>query len=248
MAPVVIGIYLVLQLLECAACRRRAGDRHLARLRKVRAICAVVDIERNGHAVDHLIAVIVPMALLVEAARLFTRACFGGRDWRAEGLRVPEQIRAIPIVEEGVFQWLTSMFRRPHVCPTARALEPAGKLSPRVCTAVGRWSAAVAARDLHRFLLLPRWRPHRSATHRISPAVGEMSDEVLSIVVGTTRSVHQHRRNRGGAGAGRLHRGFHRRRAGALFRSVLEPSSSPSSRWGRSSCGAALRSGFTCRV
>ena len=57
-----------------------------------------------------LVTVIVPIALLAEAAGDHLPALFSAlRNWRAEDLQVPEQIKNVPIIGDSTFQWLTSL-------------------------------------------------------------------------------------------------------------------------------------------
>ena len=140
-----------------------------------------------------LLTVIVPIALLAEAAGEHLPALFSAlRDWRAEGLRVPEQIKNIPIIGESAFQWLTSMLqdRTQSAVLLQRALEPAGKLSLAFVRLLGDGLLQLLLVTFIVFFYYRDGERIAQLTHRISRRLsGEMSDEVLSIVVGTTRSV-----------------------------------------------------------
>jgi predicted PurR-regulated permease PerM len=194
-ALVVVGIYLVLQpflsaLLVAgvlAIATWPAYERLRSRLRGSSTVSATVML------LLILVMGIVPIGLLAEAAGEHLPTLFSAvRDWKADGLRVPEQIRSIPVVGESAFQWLTSLVadRTQSAALLQRALEPAGKLSLAFVRLLGDGLLQLL---LVAFIVFFYYRDgHRIAqlTHRISHRLsGEMSDEVLSIVVGTTRSV-----------------------------------------------------------
>ena len=194
-ALVVVGIYLVLQpflsaLLVAgvlAIATWPAYERVRSRLRGSSTWSASVML------LLILVMVIVPIGLLAEAAGDHVPTLFTAlRDWRAEGLRVPEQVRSIPLIGESAFQWLTSLLAdsTQSAAFLQRAIEPAGKLSLAFVRLLGDGLLQLLLvafivffyyRDGERIAQLTR-----SISHRLS---GEMSDEVLSIVVGTTRSV-----------------------------------------------------------
>ena len=140
-----------------------------------------------------LVTTIVPIALLAEAAAENVPALFSAlRDWRADGLRIPEPIKSIPVVGESAYQWLTSLVadRTQSTALLQRALEPAGKLSFAFVRLLGD---GILQMLLVAFIVFFYYRDGEriaQLTHRISRRLsGQMSDEVLSIVVGTTRSV-----------------------------------------------------------
>ncbi len=140
-----------------------------------------------------LVTVIVPIALLAEATAEHLPALFSAlRDWRAADLQVPEQIKSIPIVGESVFQWLASLLadRTQSAALLQRALEPAGKLSLAFVRILGDGLLQLLLVAFIVFFYYRDGERIAQLTHRISRRLsGEMSDEVLSIVVGTTRSV-----------------------------------------------------------
>ncbi|MBC8120003.1 MAG: AI-2E family transporter, partial [Burkholderiaceae bacterium] len=140
-----------------------------------------------------LVTTIVPIALLAEAAGENVPALFSAlRDWRADGLRVPEQIKSIPIVGESTYQWLTSLLtdRTQSAALLQRALEPAGKLSFAFVRLLGDGLLQLLLVAFIVFFYYRDGERIAQLTHRISRRLsGQMSDEVLSIVVGTTRSV-----------------------------------------------------------
>ena len=140
-----------------------------------------------------LVTVIVPIALLAEAAGDHLPALFSTlRNWRAEDLHVPDQIKSIPIVGENLFQWLTSLMadRNQSAALLQRALEPAGKVSLVFVRILGDGLLQLLLVAFIVFFYYRDGERIAQLTHRISRRLsGEMSDEVLSIVVGTTRSV-----------------------------------------------------------
>ena len=140
-----------------------------------------------------LVTVIVPIALLAEAAGDHLPALFSTlRNWRAEDLHVPDQINSIPIVGESMFQWLTSLIadRSQSAALLQRALEPAGKVSLVFVRLLGDGLLQLLLVAFIVFFYYRDGERIAQLTQRISRRLsGEMSDEVLSIVVGTTRSV-----------------------------------------------------------
>lgn len=194
-ALVVVGIYLVIQpfvsaLLVAgvlAIATWPAYEKLRGKLRGSSTVSASVML------LLILVTVIVPIALLAEAAGDHLPALFAAvRDWRAEDLRVPEQIRSVPFVGESVYQWLTSLVadRTQSAALLQRALEPAGKLSLAVVRLLGDGLLQMLLVAFIVFFYYRDGERIAQLTHRISRRLsGEMSEEVLSIVVGTTRSV-----------------------------------------------------------
>ncbi len=194
-ALVVVGIYLVIQpfvsaLLVAgvlAIATWPAYEKLRSKLRGSSTVSASVML------LLILVTVIVPIALLAEAAGDHLPALFAAvRDWRAEDLRVPEQIRSVPFVGESVYQWLTSLVadRTQSAALLQRALEPAGKLSLAVVRLLGDGLLQMLLVAFIVFFYYRDGERIAQLTHRISRRLsGEMSEEVLSIVVGTTRSV-----------------------------------------------------------
>ncbi len=194
-ALVVVGIYLVIQpflsaLLVAgvlAIATWPAYERLRSNLRGNSTASASVML------VLILATTIVPIALLAEAAADHVPALFTAlRDWRADGLRVPEQVKSIPVVGESIYQWLMTLVadRTQSAALLQRALEPAGKLSLAFVRLLGD---GILQMLLVAFIVFFYYRDGEriaQLTHRISRRLsGQMSDEVLSIVVGTTRSV-----------------------------------------------------------
>ncbi|HWL75675.1 MAG TPA: AI-2E family transporter, partial [Burkholderiaceae bacterium] len=194
-ALVVIGIYLVVQpflsaLLVAgvlAIATWPAYEKLRANLRGNTTLGASVML------LLMLVTVIVPIALLAEAAGDHLPALFSTlRNWRAEDLHVPNQINSIPIVGESLFQWLTSLIadRSQSAALLQRALEPAGKVSLVFVRLLGDGLLQLLLVAFIVFFYYRDGERIAQLTQRISRRLsGEMSDEVLSIVVGTTRSV-----------------------------------------------------------
>ncbi len=141
-----------------------------------------------------LVTVIVPIALLAEAAGAHVPALFAAiKDWSADGgFRVPEQLRGIPVLGERAYEMLTSLLadRTQSSELLQRALEPAGKLSLALVRVLGDGLLQLLLVAFIVFFYYRDGARIAQLTHRISLRLsGEMSDEVLSIVVGTTRSV-----------------------------------------------------------
>ncbi|MEP6608882.1 MAG: AI-2E family transporter [Burkholderiaceae bacterium] len=141
-----------------------------------------------------LVMVIVPIGLLAEAASEHIPEVFSAlKSWQLDGrIGVPVQVKNIPVIGERAFEFLTSLStdRAQAAALLQRALEPAGRLSLAFARLLGDGLLQLLLvafivffyyRDGERIAQLTR-----RISHRLS---GEMSDEVLAIVVGTTRSV-----------------------------------------------------------
>ena len=140
-----------------------------------------------------LVLVVIPIAFLSVAAAeqlpgLFTTV----KGWFAGGVRVPEQLKNIPVVGERIYDQLTLLASDKDQLTTIaqRLLEPAGKLSVAVVRTLGD---GILQLLLVTFIVFFYYRDgHRVADviGRISGRIsGEMSVEVLDIIVNTTRSV-----------------------------------------------------------
>ena len=141
-----------------------------------------------------LVTVIVPIGLLAEAAGDHLPTLSAAlREWRTDGgIHVPEQIRSIPIIGDNIFEWLTSALadRTQSAALLQRALEPAGKLSLAIVRLLGDGLLQLLLVAFIVFFYYRDGERIAQLTQRISHRLsGEMSEEVLSIVVGTTRSV-----------------------------------------------------------
>lgn len=141
-----------------------------------------------------LVTVIVPIALLAQAAGDHLPTLFAAiKGWTAEGgIRVPEQLRSIPVLGERAYEMLTSLLadRTQSTALLQRALEPAGKLSFALVRLLGDGLLQLLLVTFIVFFYYRDGERIAQLTQRISHRLsGEMSDEVLSIVVGTTRSV-----------------------------------------------------------
>jgi predicted PurR-regulated permease PerM len=114
------------------------------------------------------------------------------KGWFSEGIRVPEQLKSVPLVGERIYDYLAVLTtdRAQMTALAQRALEPAGRLSVAAVRTLGD---GILQLLLVTFIVFFYYRDgHRIAAlvHRISRRIsGAMSNEVLDIIVGTTRSV-----------------------------------------------------------
>jgi predicted PurR-regulated permease PerM len=140
-----------------------------------------------------LVLVVIPIALLASAAAdqlptLFTTV----KGWFADGVKVPETLRSVPVIGDRLYDQLTVLVsdKDQLTVLAQRALEPAGKLSVAAARTLGD---GILQLLLVTFIVFFYYRDgHRVAEviGRISGRIsGEMSAEVLDIIVGTTRSV-----------------------------------------------------------
>ncbi|HEX5638648.1 MAG TPA: AI-2E family transporter [Burkholderiaceae bacterium] len=140
-----------------------------------------------------LVLVVIPFTLLAAAAGeqlpyLFTTV----KSWFAGGVRVPEQLKSIPVVGERVYDQLAQLAgdKAQLTALAQRALEPAGRIS---VIAVRTLGDGILQLLLVTFIVFFYYRDgHRVADliRRIAGRIsGEMTSEVLDIIVGTTRSV-----------------------------------------------------------
>ena len=193
---IVIGIYLVLQpflsaLLVAgvlAIATWPIYERVRSRLRGSSTWSALVML------LLILVTVIVPIALLAEAAGDQLPALAATiKGWSSEGgIGIPEQLRSVPWIGERAHEALTSLLtdRAQLSALLQRALEPAGKLSLAFVRLLGDGLLQLLLVTFIVFFYYRDGERIAQLTQRISRRLsGEMSDEVLSIVVGTTRSV-----------------------------------------------------------
>jgi predicted PurR-regulated permease PerM len=140
-----------------------------------------------------IVLVVIPITVLAGAAAdqlpaLFTTV----RGWFAGGIRVPEQLKTVPVIGERAYDQLVALAgdKQQLTALAQKLLEPAGRLSVAAVRTLGDGIVQLLLvtfivffyyRDGHRFANLIR-----RIAGRIS---GGMSAEVLDIVVGTTRSV-----------------------------------------------------------
>ncbi|MGH6611555.1 MAG: AI-2E family transporter, partial [Burkholderiaceae bacterium] len=195
-ALVVIGIYLVLRpflsaLLVAGVLAIATWPLYERLLRKLRgsstwsALVMLLFI---------LVMVIVPIALLVEAAGDQLPALAAAiKRWTAEGgASVPEHLRSIPLIGDRIYDTLTSLMadRAQLNALLQRVLEPLGRLSFAFVRLLGDGLLQLLLVTFIVFFYYRDGERIAQLTQRISSRLsGEMSDEVLSIVVGTTRSV-----------------------------------------------------------
>ena len=140
-----------------------------------------------------LVLVVIPITVLAGAAAdelpaLFTMV----KGWFEGGIRVPEQLKSIPIVGDRLYDQLALLAddKAQLTALAQRALEPAGRLS---VVAVRTLGDGIVQLLLVTFIVFFYYRDgHRMAAliRRIAGRIsGGMTAEVLDIIVGTTRSV-----------------------------------------------------------
>lgn len=140
-----------------------------------------------------LVLVVIPIAFLTAAATDQLPGLFATvKKWFAGGLHVPEQLRSIPVVGDRIYDQLTLLVgdKDQLTAIAQKLLEPAGKLSVAIVRTLGD---GILQLLLVTFIVFFYYRDgHRVADviSRISGRIsGEMSIEVLDIIVSTTRSV-----------------------------------------------------------
>lgn len=140
-----------------------------------------------------LVLVVIPIAFLAAAAADQLPGLFAlVKGWFAGGVKVPEQLRSIPVIGDRVYEQLTLLAgdKDQLTALAQRLLEPAGKVSVAAVRTLGD---GILQLLLVTFIVFFYYRDgHRVADviGRISGRIsGEMSVEVLDIVVNTTRSV-----------------------------------------------------------
>jgi predicted PurR-regulated permease PerM len=140
-----------------------------------------------------LVLVVIPVTVLAGAAAdqlpaLFTLV----KGWFADGIHVPVQLKSIPVVGERIYDQLAALAadRAQLTALAQKALEPAGRLSVAAVRTLGD---GILQLLLVTFIVFFYYRDgHRVASliRRIAGRIsGEMTAEVLDIIVGTTRSV-----------------------------------------------------------
>ena len=140
-----------------------------------------------------LVLVVIPIAVLAGAAADQLPALVNlVKGWFAGGIRVPEQLKSIPVVGERIYDQLALLAgdKDQLTALAQKALEPAGRLS---VVAVRTLGDGILQLLLVTFIVFFYYRDGHRVAHlirRISGRIsGTMSTEVLDIIVGTTRSV-----------------------------------------------------------
>jgi predicted PurR-regulated permease PerM len=140
-----------------------------------------------------VVLVVIPIAFLAAAAAEHLPGLFAAvKSWFAGGLQVPEQLKSIPVIGDRIYDQLTVILHdKDQLTAIAeRMLEPAGKLSVAAVRTLGD---GILQLVLVTFIVFFYYRDgHRFAEviGRIAGRIsGDMSTEVLDVVVGTTRSV-----------------------------------------------------------
>jgi predicted PurR-regulated permease PerM len=140
-----------------------------------------------------IVLVVIPITVLAWAAADQLPGLFNMvKGWFAGGVRVPEQLKGIPVVGERIYDQLAALAsdRAQLTALAQKALEPAGRLSVAAVRTLGD---GILQLLLVTFIVFFYYRDgHRVASliRRIAGRIsGEMTAEVLDIIVGTTRSV-----------------------------------------------------------
>jgi len=140
-----------------------------------------------------LVLVVIPIAVLAGAAAdqlpVLVNVVKG---WFAGGIRVPEQLKSIPVIGERIYDQLAQLAgdKDQLTALAQKALEPAGRLS---VVAVRTLGDGIVQLLLVTFIVFFYYRDGLRVGHLIRRIAGRisgtMSTEVLDIIVGTTRSV-----------------------------------------------------------
>lgn len=140
-----------------------------------------------------LVLVVIPIAFLsAAAAEQLPGLVAVVKGWFAGGIRVPEQLKSVPLVGDRMYDQLTLLAsdKQQLTALAQRALEPAGRLSVAAVRTLGD---GILQLLLVTFIVFFYYRDgHRvvGLIDRIAGRIsGRMSTEVLGIIVGTTRSV-----------------------------------------------------------
>jgi predicted PurR-regulated permease PerM len=140
-----------------------------------------------------LVLVVIPITVLAGAAAEQLPALFSVvKGWFAGGIHVPEQLKSIPIVGDRIYDQLAQLAadKAQLTALAQKALEPVGRFS---VVAVRTLGDGILQLLLVTFIVFFYYRDgHRAADliRRIAGRIsGEMTSEVLDIIVGTTRSV-----------------------------------------------------------
>lgn len=140
-----------------------------------------------------LVLVVIPIAFLAVASAEQLPGLFATvKGWFAGGVHVPEQLKSVPVIGERIYDQLTVLVsdKDQLTAIAQKLLEPAGKLSVAIVRTLGD---GILQLLLVTFIVFFYYRDgHRVADviGRISGRIsGDMSVEVLDIVVNTTRSV-----------------------------------------------------------
>lgn len=140
-----------------------------------------------------VVLVVIPLTLLAGAAAEHLPGLVAViKSWFAGGVRVPEELRSVPIVGDRLYDQLTALAtdREQMSALMQRALEPAGRFSVAVVRLLGD---GILQLLLVTFIVFFYYRDGERIAEVIRRVAGrlsgDMSGEVVDIVVGTTRSV-----------------------------------------------------------
>jgi predicted PurR-regulated permease PerM len=140
-----------------------------------------------------IVLVVIPITFLTTAAAEQLPALGAAiKEWVSGGFKVPEQIKSIPLIGERAYEQLTALTtdKAQMGALLQKALEPAGRLSVAVVRVLGD---GIVQLLLVTFIVFFYYRDGDRISKLIQRVAGRlsgnMSSEVLQIVVGTTRSV-----------------------------------------------------------
>lgn len=194
-ALIVIGIFLVVQPFLSALLF--AGVLAIATwplfLRLRRAVGGSSTLAASAMLALILVLVIIPIALLSAAAAEQLPGLAGlVKEWMSEGLHAPESLKSIPVVGERVYTSLQNLLadKAQIGALMQRVLEPAGKFSLAVVRTMGE---GILQLLLVAFIVFFYYRDGEriiAVAQRVSERLsGRLSEEVMTILTGTTRSV-----------------------------------------------------------
>jgi len=194
-ALIVVGIFLVVQPFLSALLF--AGVLAIATwplfLRLRRAVGGSSTVAASAMLALILVLVIIPIALLsAAAAEQLPGLATIVREWMSEGLHAPESLNAIPVIGERLYTSLQNLLadKAQIVALMQRVLEPAGRFSLAVVRTMGE---GILQLLLVAFIVFFYYRDGErliAVAQRVSDRLsGRLSEEVMTILTGTTRSV-----------------------------------------------------------
>jgi predicted PurR-regulated permease PerM len=140
-----------------------------------------------------LVLIVIPITYLTSAAAdQLPVVAAAVKSWFAGGFAVPEQIKSIPLIGERAYEQLAALTtdRAQLSALIQRALEPAGRLSVAAVRVLGDGILQLLLVTFIVFFYYRDGNRIAALVQRVARRVsGEMSTEVVQIIVGTTRSV-----------------------------------------------------------
>jgi len=194
-ALIVVGIFMVLQpflsALLFAGVLAIATWPLFQRLR--RAVGGNATVAASAMLALILVLVIIPIALLsAAAAQQLPGLAHVVKEWMAQGLHAPEGLKDVPMVGERLYTSLQNLLadKAQISALVQRVLEPAGRFSLAVVRTLGE---GILQLLLVAFIVFFYYRDGErliGLAQRVSDRLsGRLSEEVMTIVSGTTRSV-----------------------------------------------------------